>query len=54
MQGGGLLYSVIAASDYYSSDVEKRAPGSEYKIVEGVDPDPAARRRSKTGAAASR
>jgi len=38
--GGGLLYSVIAASDYYASDVEKRAPGAEYRIVEGVDPTP--------------
>ena len=38
--GGGLLYSVIQASDFYSSDVEKRSPGGEYKVVEGVDPDP--------------
>ncbi|MGV9827297.1 major capsid protein [Gordonia sp. NPDC003429] len=38
--GGGMLYSVVQASDFYSSDVEKRSPGNEYRIVEGVDPDP--------------
>jgi hypothetical protein len=40
VEGGGLLYSVIAASDFYTTDVEKRAPGSEYRVVEGVDPEP--------------
>ncbi|WP_287001520.1 MULTISPECIES: major capsid protein [Gordonia] len=40
VEGGGMLYSVIQASDFYTSDVEKRTPGNEYKIVEGVDPDP--------------
>lgn len=40
VQGGGLLYSIVQASDFFTSDVEKRAPGAEYKIVEGVDPDP--------------
>ncbi|SKH28685.1 Uncharacterised protein [Mycobacteroides abscessus subsp. massiliense] len=40
LQGGGLLYSTVQASDFFTSDVEKRAPGAEYKIVEGVDPDP--------------
>ncbi|SKI40079.1 Uncharacterised protein [Mycobacteroides abscessus subsp. massiliense] len=30
----------MQASDFFTSDVEKRAPGAEYKIVEGVDPDP--------------
>lgn len=40
LQGGGLLYSVVQASDFFTSDVEKRAPGAEYKVVEGVDPDP--------------
>lgn len=40
VEGGGMLYSVIQASDFYSSDVEKRSPGGEYKVVEGVDPDP--------------
>lgn len=38
--GGGMLYSVISASDFFTSDVEKRNARSEYKIVEGVDPDP--------------
>lgn len=37
--GGGMLYSVIKASDFYTTDVEKRTPGGEYKIVEGVDPE---------------
>ena len=40
MQAGGLLYSVIAASDFFTSDVEKRAPGAEYRVVEGVQPEP--------------
>lgn len=40
VQGGGMLYSVIQASDFFTSDVEKRSPRSEYKVVEGVDPDP--------------
>ncbi|WP_328856365.1 hypothetical protein OG579_13685 [Williamsia herbipolensis] len=40
VQGGGILYSVVKASDFYTSDVEQRAPGGEYKVVEGVDPDP--------------
>ena len=39
VEGGGLLYSVINASDFYSTDIEKRTPGAEYKVVEGVDPD---------------
>lgn len=38
--GGGLLYSVIQASDFYSTSIEKRSPGNEYKIIEGVDPEP--------------
>lgn len=38
--GGGLLYSLVQASDFYSSDVEMRSPGAEYKVVEGVDPEP--------------
>jgi hypothetical protein len=40
VEGGGILYSVVQASDFYTADVEKRAPGGEYKVVEGVDPDP--------------
>ncbi|WP_167107275.1 major capsid protein [Mycobacterium sp. DL592] len=40
VEGGGIIYSVVQASDFYTSDVEKRAPGGEYKVVEGVDPDP--------------
>lgn len=36
---GGLLYSVVKASDFFTTDVEKRAPGTEYKAVEGVDPE---------------
>src|SRR4051812_6844239 len=40
VQGGGLLYSVLAASDFFTSDVEKRTPGAEYKVVEGVNPEP--------------
>ena len=41
VQGGGLLYSVVKASDFYTSDdIEKRSPGSEYRVVEGVQPTP--------------
>jgi hypothetical protein len=40
VQGGGMLYSVVQASDFFTSDVEKRSPGSEYKVVEGVEPEP--------------
>ena len=38
--GGGILFHTVAASDFYSSDVEMRAPGAEYRVVEGVNPDP--------------
>ncbi|KUH89800.1 major capsid protein [Mycobacterium sp. IS-1556] len=40
VQGGGMLYSVVQASDFFTSDVEKRTPGAEYKVVEGVEPEP--------------
>ncbi|WP_156296388.1 major capsid protein [Mycobacterium paragordonae] len=40
VESGGFLYNVIQASDFFTSDVEKRAPRGEYRIVEGVDPDP--------------
>lgn len=40
VSGGGILYNSIAASDFFTSDVEKRIPGAEYRVVEGVDPDP--------------
>ncbi len=39
VEGGGLLYSVIKASDRYTTDIERRAPGNEYRVVEGVDPE---------------
>lgn len=38
--GGGMLTHSLSASDFYASDVEQRAPGAEYKVVEGVDPTP--------------
>lgn len=40
VEGGGLLYSVVQASDFFTTDVEKRSPGAEYKVVEGVEPEP--------------
>lgn len=40
VEGGGMLYSVIQASDFFTSDVEKRNARAEYKVVEGVDPEP--------------
>jgi hypothetical protein len=36
VQGGGILYAVVQASDFYTSDVEKRSPGGECKVVEGM------------------
>lgn len=39
VQGGGMLYSVVKASDFYTTEVEKRSPGNEYAVVEGVDPE---------------
>ncbi|MFH5207570.1 major capsid protein [Antrihabitans sp. NCIMB 15449] len=40
VQGGGLLYTVIKASDFYTStDIERRTPKTEYKVVQGVDPE---------------
>jgi hypothetical protein len=38
--GGGMLYSVVQACDFFTSDVEKRSPRAEYRVVEGVDPEP--------------
>lgn len=40
VQGGALAYSVLSAADLYTTDIEKRAPGAEYKVVEGVEPEP--------------
>ncbi|MGD9517533.1 major capsid protein [Mycolicibacterium sp.] len=40
LEGGGMRYSVIQASDFFTSDVEKRSARAEYKVVEGVDPEP--------------
>lgn len=38
--GAGMLYSVIKASDFYTVDpVERRAPGSEYAVLRGSDPE---------------
>ena len=38
--GGGILFHTVQASDFYSSDVEMRTPGAEYRVVEGIDPTP--------------
>ena len=41
VQGGGILFSIIKASDFYTvNDIEKRTPGSEYSVVDGVQPEP--------------
>ncbi len=40
VQGGAMLYTVTDFGDLFTSDVEARAPLAEYKVVEGVDPDP--------------
>ena len=36
--GGGILYSTLSAADLYSSEVENRAPGDEYRTVNTPDP----------------
>jgi hypothetical protein len=39
--GGAILYNTIQSSDLLlATSIEKRSPGAEYKVVEGVDPDP--------------
>lgn len=40
VQAGALAYSVLSSADLYTTDIEKRAPGAEYKVVEGVEPEP--------------
>lgn len=40
IQGGGMLYTVVQSSDFFTSDVEKRNARAEYRVVEGVDPEP--------------
>ena len=40
VQGGALAFSVLSSADLYTTDVEKRAPGAEYKVVEGVEAEP--------------
>lgn len=42
VQGGGILYNSVQASDFFTAtnNLEQRIPGAEYAIVEGVDPDP--------------
>lgn len=41
VQGGGLLYSVVNAANFYTArDVEQRGPGDEYPITAGLDPTP--------------
>lgn len=40
VQGGGLLYTTTRAADQYlDGTLEERAPGGEYKQLQGVDPD---------------
>ena len=40
VQGGAFLFNVLKASDYYlKNDVEQVAPGDEFPIVQGVDPE---------------
>ncbi|SHU33718.1 major capsid protein [Mycobacteroides abscessus] len=39
VQGGGMLYSVLKATDFFTTDVRQRGAGDEYEIVRGVDPE---------------
>lgn len=36
---GGIFYSVVKASDFYTTDVEKRSPAIEYRVVGDVNPE---------------
>jgi hypothetical protein len=41
VQGGGMIFSTVDASTYYTrDDVEQRAPGDQYRRTVGVDPTP--------------
>jgi hypothetical protein len=41
VEGGGLIYSVAKASDLYTNvPAEKRAPGAEYKVLDGDPIEP--------------
>lgn len=40
VEGGGMLFSIVKASDYFTADpVENRAPGAEYAVLRGTDPE---------------
>ena len=40
IEGGGLLFSVIKAADFFTADpVERRQPGAEYAVLRGLDPE---------------
>lgn len=39
VSGGGMLYSVLKATDFFTTDVRQRGAGDEYEIVRGVDPE---------------
>jgi hypothetical protein len=40
VQGGGILYSITRAADQYlDGNLEERSPGSEYRQLQGVDPE---------------
>jgi hypothetical protein len=42
IQGGALEYSLLTAASFLAAgDVEKRAPGAEYRVVDGISPTPA-------------
>jgi hypothetical protein len=42
VSGGGMLYSTLAAADFYtaSNTLEPRTPGTEYAVAEGLEPEP--------------
>ncbi|HOB49712.1 MAG TPA: hypothetical protein PKK01_10430 [Mycobacterium sp.] len=39
IDGGGMLYTLLKYSDLFTTGVEKRAPLTEYPLVQGVDPE---------------
>jgi hypothetical protein len=41
VEAGAMLYNSIQSSDFYTAGgIEKRSPGAEYAVVEGVVPEP--------------
>lgn len=41
VSGGAMLFNRVTAAEFFAAnDVEQRAPGTEYPVIRGVDPNP--------------